>query len=173
VLSSSERFVLTGFGIDRRWFPRRKTAQILEGGEKRMQYNEMVKLSVVAVLVCGMVGMVGCGGKKEVKPEPTPVVVAPESTPESEMQRYTVMQGDTLWDISGNADVYSDNFQWPLIFKANRDQIEDPDIIEIGQDLAVSREFTQEEVEMAIDNAKRTPRYVPHTTPRRTLPIEY
>ncbi|MCK5242704.1 LysM peptidoglycan-binding domain-containing protein [bacterium] len=141
-----------------------------------MQFNEMVKLSVVAVLVGGMVGMVGCAGTQEVQPELTPVMEAapePEPEPEQEMQRYTVMQGDTLWDISGNADIYGDNFQWPLVFKANRDQIEDPDIIEIGQDLAISREFTQEEVEMAIENAKRTPRYVPHTTPRRTLPIEY
>ncbi|MBN1596580.1 LysM peptidoglycan-binding domain-containing protein [candidate division FCPU426 bacterium] len=140
-----------------------------------MQWNEMMKISAVAVVVCGMMVMAGCGGKKEVKPEPTPVAVAPEPTPEPEQetQRYSVMRGDTLWDISGNSDIYGDNFQWPLIFKANRDQIEDPDIIEIGQDLAISREFTQEEVEMAIENAKRTPRYVPHTKPRRRLPIEY
>lgn len=139
-----------------------------------MRIDEMVKFSVVAVLVCGMVGLVGCGGKKEIQPEPTPEMVAePEPEPEPEMQRYTVTQGDTLWDISGQMDIYGDNFQWPLIFKANRDQIEDPDIIEIGQDLAISREFSQEEVEMAIENARRTPRYVPHTQPRMTLPIEY
>jgi nucleoid-associated protein YgaU len=102
--------------------------------------------------------------------EPEPM---PEETTEPEMQRYSVMQGDSLWDISGMADIYGDNFQWPLVFKANRDQIEDPDIIEIGQDLAISREFSAEEVEMAIENAKRTPRYVPHTQPRQRLPIEY
>ncbi len=137
-----------------------------------MRIDEMVKFSMVTVLVFAMVGMVGCGGKKEIQPEPTPEVVA-EPEPEPEMERYSVIQGDTLWDISGQMDIYGDNFQWPLIFKANRDQIEDPDIIEIGQDLAISREFSQEEVEMAIENARRTPRYVPHTQPRRTLPIEY
>ncbi len=155
--------------------PKKKNHPNLEGGEISMKFDEMVKFSVVAVLVSGMVGMIGCGAK-EVQPEPTPVVVAePEPTPEPEpeMQRYSVMPGDTLWDISGNADIYGDNFQWPLIFKANRDQIEDPDIIEIDQDLAISQEFTQEEVEMAIENARQTPRYVPHTTPRRRLPIEY
>ncbi len=139
-----------------------------------MELKQMVKIGVSVILVSGMVGLVGCGGKKEVKPEPTPVVVAtPEPTPEPEMQRYTVSSGDTLWGISGKQDIYGDSFQWPLIFKANRDQIEDPDIIEIGQDLAVSREFSSEEVEMAIENAKRTPRYVPHTKPRQRLPIEY
>lgn len=139
-----------------------------------MKMKETVKVSVAAVLVCGLIGMVGCGGKKEVKPEPTPMAVV-EATPEPtpEMQRYMVMQGDTLWDISGMADIYGDNFQWPLIFKANRDQIEDPDIIEIDQDLVISREFTPEEVETAIENAKQTPRYKRHTRPRQRLPIEY
>jgi hypothetical protein len=138
-----------------------------------MKGTAWLKGTVVAVLVFGLMGAMGCGGKKEVKPEATPVAVAPEATPAPEMQRYTVSKGDTLWDISGQSNVYGDNFQWPLIFKANRDQIEDPDIIEVGQDLAVSREFSQEEVSQAIENAKRTPRYQHHTKPRRTLPIEY
>ena len=140
-----------------------------------MGFNQVMKLTVVTMLVGGLLGMVGCGGG-EVKPEPTPVVVAtPEPTPEPtpEMDRYTVIAGDTLWDISGMPDIYGDHFQWPLIFKANRDQIQDPDIIEIGQDLAISRAWSEEEISMAIENAKRTPRYVPHTRPRERLPIEY
>lgn len=140
-----------------------------------MKNTIWLKGSLVAVLMVGLMGMVGCGGKKEVQPEATPVAVAPEPAPEAtpEMQRYSVSKGDTLWDISGQSNIYGDNFQWPLIFKANRDQIEDPDIIEVGQDLAISREFSQQEVEAAIQAAKRTPRYVRHTKPRRTLPIEY
>ncbi len=142
-----------------------------------MKFDGIVKFSVAVFLASALVGMAGCGGKTEIQPEPTPMMAEPEpipeEAPEPEMQRYSVLQGDTLWDISGMADIYGDNFQWPLVFKANRDQIEDPDIIEIGQDLAISREFSAEEVEMAIENAKRTPRYVPHTTPRQRLPIEY
>ncbi|MEW6516500.1 MAG: LysM peptidoglycan-binding domain-containing protein [candidate division FCPU426 bacterium] len=139
-----------------------------------MKKTAWLKGTMVAVLVCGLAGVMGCGGKKAVQPEPTPMPMAeptPEATPE--MQRYSVVRGDTLWDISGQSDIYGDNFQWPLIFKANRDQIEDPDIIEIGQDLSISREFSQEEVAQAIENAKRTPRYKHHTKPRRTLPVEY
>jgi len=137
----------------------------------------MLKISVTAILAGGMlIGLTACGAKQQVKPEPIPEVAAePEPTPEPEqaMQRYSVVRGDTLWDIAGRRDIYSDNFQWPLIFKANRDQIQDPDIIEIGQDLAISHEFSQREVAQAIDNAKRTPRYQRHTTPRKRLPIEY
>jgi LysM repeat protein len=141
-----------------------------------MGLNSMVKISVTAILVAGLAGITGCGGKQEVKPEPTPAVVAtveptPAATPQA--QRYSVSKGDTLWGISGKQEVYGDNFQWPLIFKANRDQIQDPDIIEIGQDLAVSKEFGQNEVSQAIENAKKTPRYKHHKKPRKRLPIEY
>jgi nucleoid-associated protein YgaU len=101
--------------------------------------------------------------------------VAAEATPEATPtpQRYSVAKGDTLWGIAGMGDIYGDNFQWPLIFKANRDQIQDPDIIEIGQDLAISKEFSQQEVAQAIENAKKTPRYKKHAKPRKRLPIEY
>jgi LysM repeat protein len=139
-----------------------------------MNVNSLVKVSVSAILVGGLIGMVGCGAKQEVKPQETPVVVAtPEATPAPASQRYSVSKHDTLWGIAGKQDIYGDNFQWPLIFKANRDQIQDPDIIEIGQDLAVSREFKQEEVSQAIENAKKTPRYKKHKKPRKHLPIEY
>lgn len=148
---------------------------MVKGGEN-MQKDSMVKIILAAVMVSGMVGLAGCGAKQEVMPEPTPAVVAtPEVTPEATPapQRHSVIKGDTLWGISGSQDIYGDNFQWPLIFKANRDQIQDPDIIEVGQDLAISREFGQEEVSAAIENAKKTPRYHRHKSPRSRLPIEY
>lgn len=140
-----------------------------------MGLNFTGKVMMTTVLIGGLMVMAGCGAKQQVKSEPTPEVVAAEPTPEPtpSSQRYSVNRGDTLWGIAGLGDVYGDNFQWPLIFKANRDQIQDPDIIEIGQDLAISREFSQREVALAIEAAKRTPRYVPHKSPRKRLPIEY
>lgn len=140
-----------------------------------MQKVSMVKILLAAVMASGLFLSAGCG-KKEIKPEPTPAVVAtPEVTPEPTpaAQRYSVVKGDTLWGISGMQDIYGDNFQWPLIFKANRDQIQDPDIIEVGQDLAISREFGQQEIAAAVENAKKTPRYKRHKKPRKRLPIEY
>jgi LysM repeat protein len=139
-----------------------------------MNVNSLVKVSVSAILVSSLMGLAGCGAKQEVKPQETPVATAvPTPAPTPAAQRYSVVKHDTLWGISGKQDVYGDNFQWPLIFKANRDQIQDPDIIEIGQDLAISREFKQEDVAAAIENAKKTPRYHKHKKPRKHLPIEY
>jgi hypothetical protein len=138
-----------------------------------MKEKAITRNLLAVLLIGGLFGMAGCGGKQEVQPEPQPVPeVTPEPTPVQD-QRYSVVRGDTLWDIAGMADIYGDNFQWPLIFKANRDQIEDPDIIEIGQEFAISRSWSQEEINTAIENAKRTPRYKKHRKPRKRLPIEY
>lgn len=41
--------------------------------------------------------------------------------------RYTVANGDSLWRISGQH--YSSGSRWPLIYRANRAKISDPDLI--------------------------------------------
>jgi len=43
--------------------------------------------------------------------------------------QYTVVRGDCLWSISKKEDIYNDAYMWPRIFRANRDQIKDPDVI--------------------------------------------
>ena len=67
---------------------------------------------------------------------------------------YTVVRGDNLWNISGKSSIYGDPYQWPLIYKANRDKIKDADLIYPGQSLAVNRNPTASETEMAIDHAR-------------------
>ena len=42
---------------------------------------------------------------------------------------YQVKKGDNLWNISKKSSTYNDPFLWPLIYKANRGQINDPDLI--------------------------------------------
>jgi hypothetical protein len=139
-----------------------------------MGLKVIYKVIAAVALIGGLMVVAGCGGKQQVKPEATPVATAePTPAPTPAAQHYSVVKGDTLWGIAGQKDVYGDNFQWPLVFKANRDQIQDPDIIEIGQDLAISKEFSQEDVAKAIENAKKTPRYKHHKKPRKRLPIEY
>jgi nucleoid-associated protein YgaU len=49
--------------------------------------------------------------------------------------QYTVRSGDTLSGIAG--DWYQDASQWPRIFDANRDQINDPNLIFPGQTLRI------------------------------------
>ncbi|MCZ7597610.1 MAG: hypothetical protein M5U09_07580 [Gammaproteobacteria bacterium] len=56
--------------------------------------------------------------------------------------------------ISGYSQIYNDPYQWPLIFKHNRDQIEDADLIYPGQELKIKRDLTEAQVQQAIEHAK-------------------
>jgi len=58
----------------------------------------------------------------------------------------TVGKGETLRVIAGRRKIYNDPYQWPLIYKANRDQIRDPHQIFVGQHLVIPRTITIEEV---------------------------
>ena len=42
---------------------------------------------------------------------------------------YKVVRGDHLWGIAKKKDHYGNGFAWPIIYKANRDQIKNPDLI--------------------------------------------
>jgi len=58
----------------------------------------------------------------------------PARSADHEDGKYTIKQGDTLWDIS-NA-FYKDPFLWPLLWKANP-YITNPDLIYPGNKLAI------------------------------------
>jgi nucleoid-associated protein YgaU len=68
--------------------------------------------------------------------------------------QYEVVRGDSLWSISGQQSIYNNPYQWPLIYKANRDKIKDADLIYPGQTFAVDRNPSAAEVEMAVDHAR-------------------
>ncbi len=42
---------------------------------------------------------------------------------------YTVIKGDCLWRIAKKKTIYDNPFAWPKIYKSNRDQIKNPDLI--------------------------------------------
>lgn len=79
---------------------------------------------------------------------------AMEEDQEPEMGNYEVRSGDTLWDISGMSRIYGDSYQWPLIYRANTDQIDDPDLIHPGQDLAIELDPSSADVDAAIEHAR-------------------
>ena len=54
---------------------------------------------------------------------------------EPEAKTYTVQAGDTLGKIA--QALYGDGSRWPEIYEANKDQIADPNVIEIGQVLQI------------------------------------
>ena len=62
---------------------------------------------------------------------------------------YTVKNGDKLQIIAARKEIYNDLYQWPLIYKANRDQIRDPRILFVGQRLVIPRKLSIEEVREA------------------------
>lgn len=59
---------------------------------------------------------------------------------------YVVKKNETLPSISARHDIYNDSFMWPLIYKANRDQIKDPKAVYVGQDLKIPRDISTEEI---------------------------
>ena len=50
---------------------------------------------------------------------------------------YKVMRGDNLWNISKKEQIYDDPYMWPRIYRQNKGQIKDPDLIYTNQVLAV------------------------------------
>lgn len=124
--------------------------------------------------------VLGCAGKKQAVNTEAPAASAPvvtEETPAPETQappeKYPVRKGDCLWSISGNPEIYGDSFLWPLLFKANRDLIQDPDLIYPGQKLTVDKSASDMEIKEAKKLAADTPKYVPHAKARKKLPVDY
>ena len=56
---------------------------------------------------------------------------------------YTVRRGETLPQIAGRTEIYNDASLWPLIYRANRDQIRDPKRLWPGQVLTIPRRTPQ------------------------------
>ena len=101
--------------------------------------------------------------------------IAPAAAPAANVEdgRYIVVYGDSLWRISGKGRIYGNHFMWPLLYIYNKNLIQDPDLIQPGWGLTVKKKIPASEKRSAIKKAEDTPRYRPHTTPRRELPIAY
>ena len=67
---------------------------------------------------------------------------------------YVVQGGDHLWGISSQPKVYGDPYQWPLLFKRNRADIGDADLIYPGQLIQIERDLTDFQIQEAIDHAR-------------------
>ena len=130
--------------------------------------KKMMFAAAVAVLA-----VTGCAKKTEVKPEPTPMPVATPVADKGMKKSYVVKPGDSLWKISSRKGTLGDPFRWPLLFKANRDQITDPDFIDAKQDLTYKKNYTKEEIADAVKKAEITPPFEPRKQPRKVLPIQY
>ena len=95
------------------------------------------------------------------KTEAAEVKIPPERLKppkERPLQLYhTVKRGETLPQIAAQSDVYNDYRLWPLLYRANRDQISDPRHIWPGQVLRIPRNLSREEISEARRYAQEKP----------------
>ena len=87
-----------------------------------------------------------------VKPAPpvTPAVKRAPTPPAVKLvDKIEVSPGENLSMIAARPEVYKDAMLWPLIYKANRDQIKDPQQIFPGQIFLIPRDKSPEEIEAA------------------------
>ncbi|MGK2944999.1 MAG: LysM peptidoglycan-binding domain-containing protein [Desulfuromonadales bacterium] len=93
--------------------------------------------------------------KPQVQPPPPPPKPAPKqkATP---LTSYIVSEGETLWTISVQPQVYNEGLLWPLLYQANRDQIKDPRQIFPGQTLSIRRDMTEKEIDDARQRARES-----------------
>lgn len=74
---------------------------------------------------------------------------------------YTVVKNDNLWNIAKKKDHYSNPFAWPVIYKSNRDQIKNPDLIFPKQIFKIP--FLTEEEKAKYDKIRRNYKPAPPT----------
>lgn len=90
-------------------------------------------------------------------PVPRPKPTAPASPPVSPpLRHYTASVEESLWSISARKEVYGDPLLWPLIYRANRDQVKDPRRIYPGQILSIPRNVTNADLEDARNRARQS-----------------
>lgn len=98
--------------------------------------------------------------KEKSTPSPTPM--------EKYQQKYSklptkhkVEKGECLWWIAEDEQIYNDPFMWPLIYKANKNKIDDPDLIYPQQNFSIPREFRLKELKQSRKSAGAPSPYKP------------
>lgn len=69
---------------------------------------------------------------------------------------HQVRAGENLYGIAAAKTTYSDGLLWPLIYKANRDQIKDPRQIYPGQQLIIPRDLSEQDYASARETARES-----------------
>lgn len=133
-------------------------------------------ISLVPCLLVA-VGLIGCATATVEEPAPAPAPApaarpapAPTPTPTPAPapraapapaapmgprdDLYQVVRGDHLWGIAGKPTIYGDPYHWPLIYKANQDQVQDADLIYPGQLFVIRRGVSQGEINAAVRHAR-------------------
>ena len=111
------------------------------------QLDKRIMASIFAFSLLVVGGCATVPEEEGMMEEPTPVVT-------DEGLSYTVARGDHLWGISASPRIYGNPYQWPLIYKANTDKIEDADLIYPGQILTIDDNPSSGEIDAAVRHAR-------------------
>ncbi len=131
----------------------RDTAKIIEEAEKAAENceNDRAKMLADKAEAQASDAIAQHNAEKAAMEDST---AEPEPMPESKyLGGYLVVSGDNLWDIAGQDSIYGNPYQWPLIYKANSDQINDADLIFPGQYFNIPKAMAAESA-AAIEHAK-------------------
>ncbi len=124
------------------------------------------RIMVLLVMAAGLVEL-GCAARQikgaSVQSTDAFVHVSPAATETPTI--YPVKSGDTLWALAH--EHLGSAFLWPLLWKQNRDEVLDPDWLEIGQGLEYPEGWTGESLDWAVAlSASRPSRPSPRTFQR-------
>jgi LysM repeat protein len=113
---------------------------------------------LIGAFSVGSMLVIGCGGGGQkvssVSDEESQVMdEASQKAKEELPTTYIVQKGDTLSSIAEKADIYGNKYQWPLIFDANRDILDDYKTVTVGQKLIIPRNVSAVEIEAAKQKA--------------------
>jgi nucleoid-associated protein YgaU len=123
---------------------RARIEEVLQGVDQIKMVDNQLVIKVPESVLASESGTVTVGGGSgpeisaaEVASEETPPAeeASPEPTEAADSSTYTVQSGDTLWKIAEEA--YGSGGEYMKIFEANRDQLDNPDLIRPGQVLKI------------------------------------
>ncbi|WP_282753422.1 LysM peptidoglycan-binding domain-containing protein [Desulfuromonas thiophila] len=105
-----------------------------------------------------------------VLPPPAPAAPAADPRPAASVSKapvteHRVRDGETLSSIAAQRSVYGDGLLWPLLYRANRDQIKDPRQIYPGQILTIPRGQSAADLENARETARQSGLFLPGENP--------
>jgi hypothetical protein len=111
-----------------------------------------MKLNFLMLFTLFAMVLNSCAGQKhQIQTYENPTIV--------QFKYYQVIKGDCLWSIAAKKEIYNDAFQWPLIFKMNRDTVANQDLIYPNQNLIINTGFSDSDIQLARQIASNTPAY--------------
>ncbi len=98
------------------------------------------------------VGQASFDGAKKIRRSQSLSAGSTKMSPGKKLE-VTTKAGDTLWNIAARKAVYGSGWLYPLIYKANKDLIKDPNKLDAGVKLKIPRDLGKVDEEVAKEQA--------------------